>query len=92
MTSCGLTFTIRRRCPRATSSYAPHVDPAIDTLVMQMLAKEPASRPKDGMAVARWIQRLIDAGAGRAPPSLQAYRDAFETPLEVSMVSVSGRR
>jgi hypothetical protein len=53
--------------PPPLSARCPEVPPALDALVMHMLAKAPEARPADGAAVAEALRALGDAEAARGP-------------------------
>jgi class 3 adenylate cyclase len=56
------------QAPAPLSELRPDVPPALEALVMAMLAKEPSERPADGLAVADALRALSHAPALSMPP------------------------
>ncbi|MEZ4411268.1 MAG: protein kinase, partial [Polyangiales bacterium] len=49
--------------PPRLADLAPETPPAVDALVATLLAKDPASRPADGAALAALLTRVLDGGS-----------------------------
>ncbi len=55
--------------PVAPSHHEPAVPPALERLILDLLAKEPASRPPSAAAVAEALAQIAAPGSGASPAS-----------------------
>ncbi|MDP9236548.1 MAG: alpha/beta fold hydrolase [Chloroflexota bacterium] len=62
--------------PAAPSSHEPDVPPALDALILRLLAKSPAQRPESASAVLEELRRVGDSGAAHTHAVPSASRSA----------------
>jgi tetratricopeptide (TPR) repeat protein len=60
--------------PVAPSHLEPAVDPALERLILALLAKAPAQRPASAAAVAEELAAIASSAPGEAPPPTRAPR------------------
>jgi len=79
--------------PQPLREFRTDVPPAFEALVMRMLDKEPANRPKDGRAVVEAIDRLGDGDAEavtvRAPPPPPSLTTKERRPVAALLIGRS---
>ncbi|HEX7702648.1 MAG TPA: protein kinase, partial [Kofleriaceae bacterium] len=75
------------------STHVPEVPPELDALVLRMLAKRPADRPRDAAEVATTLSR-IRGWDGNAPETTQVWVGSADTIIEETprRTSASGGR
>jgi serine/threonine-protein kinase len=66
----------RKETPPRVSAIVPEVPEGVDNLVARLLAKEPADRPPNALAVGRLLAALGDAAGAEATPSTGAVAEA----------------
>jgi hypothetical protein len=66
----------RKETPPRVSAIVPEVPEGIDDLVARLLAKEPADRPPNALAVGRLLAALGDAAGAEAGPATGVVADA----------------
>ena len=76
-----LVARILHAAPPATQR--PDVPPALDRLLQQCLAKDPAHRPQSALEIARSLQRIeADLGFGRTPVAVESTQTYAATPSD----------
>jgi serine/threonine protein kinase len=66
--------------PPRVSTIVPHMPPEFDTLVAQMLAKDPAQRPASAEVVAQSLEPLIEARPSGSPAHPMAFAPTAAMP------------
>ncbi|MBW8806015.1 MAG: serine/threonine protein kinase [Catenulisporales bacterium] len=64
----GLAYQHVNTAPEPPSRYRPGIPPAVDALVLDLLAKEPEARPSDARAVGERIRAIAERDTGRRMP------------------------
>jgi tetratricopeptide (TPR) repeat protein/predicted Ser/Thr protein kinase len=65
--------------PPPPSNWVPEIPPAIEELILKLLAKDPRDRLQTGVEVAEWLEQAM--GGPLTPPRLLALDPAAELPL-----------
>lgn len=80
--------------PLPLREYLPDVSSALDDFILNLLAKDPAARPKDGAAVAALFDEL-DEVARTAPSSSERYVASLTTterrPVGILLIGASAK-